>query len=163
MQRTQNIRHRQSPDLNQTKVTPKTRPTHEAGHDGSLVNADPTRKYVLAPKDTQHPQSFEVYIAMGYRLEECIKGGVRIRLGEPPIEGQTLGWKGNFLLSCDLETAERIFLTGPTGLTGQHYYDKLMRKIKNNELEKPIRVAGLQEVSDIGELEQNPAAQVFRE
>lgn len=162
MQRSQSVRHKQSPDLNQTKVTPKTRPTHEAGHDGQLSKADPERKYVLAPKDTQHPMSFEYYIAMGYRLEDATPEGVRIRLGEPVVIGQPLAWRGNFLLSCDLETAERIFLTGPTGLTGQNYYDKLMTKIKQNDLEKQVHVQGLRQEVEISELEQNPAQAVFR-
>jgi hypothetical protein len=162
MQRSQTVRHRQSPDLNQTKVTPRTRPTHEAGHDGQLHKADPDRKYVLAPKDTMHPMSFEYYISIGYRLEDATPDGVRIRLGEPVVVGQPLAWKGNFLLSCDLERAEEIFLNGPTGLTGQNYYDKLMGKIKTNTLEKPVTVPGLREEMDIGELEQNAAQAVFR-
>lgn len=161
MQRSQVVRHRQSPDLNQTKVTPKTRPTHEAGHDGQLIKPDPERKYVLAPKDVQHPMSFEYYVAMGYRLEEATPEGVRIRLGEPVVVGQPLGWRGNFLLSCDLETAERIFLSGPTGLTGQNYYDKLMNKIKSNDLERQVHVRGLREEVEISDLEQN-SAPVFR-
>lgn len=155
MQRPTTIRHRQSPDLNQTKVTPKTRPTHEAGNDGQLYKADPERKYVLAPKDPQHPFSYEYYIAMGYRLEDATPDGVRIRLGEPVVDGKPLGWKGHFLLSCSLERAEEIFLHGPTGLTGQTYYDKLMSKAKRNELEKPIHVGGMREEVDIGDLEQN--------
>ncbi len=162
MQRSQVVRHRQSPDLNQTKVTPKTRPTHEAGHDGQLIKPDPERKYVLAPKDVQHPMSFQYYVSIGYRLEEATPEGVRIRLGEPVVVGSPLGWKGNFLLSCDLETAENIFLNGPTGMTGQNYYDRLMQKIKQNELEKPVRVAGTREEVDISELEQNPTAPIFR-
>jgi hypothetical protein len=162
MQRAQGTRHRQSPDLNQTKVTPKTRPTHEAGHDGQLIKADVERKYVLAPKDPQHPMSYEYYIAIGYRLEEAVPEGVRIRLGEPVVLGQPLAWRGNFLLSCDKETSDKIFLEGPTGLTGQLYYDKIMSKIKRNELEKPLHVAGMREEVDIGELEQNPAQPVFR-
>lgn len=161
MQRSQVGRHRQSPDLNQTKVTPKTRPTHEAGHDGQLMNPDVERKYVLAPKDPQHPFSFEYYLSIGYRLEEAVPGGVRIRLGEPVKEGTPLAWRGNFLLSCDKERAEEIFLNGPTGLTGQVYYDKLMNKIKRNELERPLHVAGVQQNVDVGDLEQNQAP-VFR-
>lgn len=164
MQRTRAIRHRESPDLNQTKVTPRTRPTHEAGHDGQLMKADPERKYVLAPKDPQHPMSYEYYLSIGYRLEEATPDGVRIRLGEPVVVGQTLGWRGNFLLSCSKERQEEIFLTGPTGLTGQNYYDKLMHKIKRNELEEPVSVGGLRKEVDISELEQNPdpAQAVFR-
>jgi hypothetical protein len=162
MQRSQTVRHKQSPDLNQTKVTPRTRPTHEAGHDGQLIKPDPERKYVLAPKDPQHPFSFEYYISIGYRLEDATPEGVRIRLGEPVKVGSPLGWRGNFLLSCDLETAEKIFLNGPTGLTGQNYYDKLMNKVKQNELEKPVHVPGMREEVDISELEQNPAQAVFR-
>lgn len=162
MQRSQTVRHRQSPDLNQTKVTPKTRPTHEAGHDGQLIKPDPERKYVLAPKDPQHPMSFEYYISIGYQLEEAIPEGVRIRLGEPVVLGKPLGWRGNYLLSCSKERSDEIFLNGPTGLTGQNYYDKLMGKIKRNELEKPVHVAGMREEVDISELEQNPSQAVFR-
>lgn len=161
MQRTQTTRHRQSPDLNQTKVTPRTRPTHEAGHDGQLLKADPERKYVLAPKDVQHPMSFEYYLAIGYRLEEAQPEGVRIRLGEPVVVGQPLAWRGNFLLSCSKERSEEIFLQGETGLTGQQYYDKLMARIKRNQLERPVSVPGTQESVDISDLEQNPAP-VFR-
>jgi len=164
MQRTRVLRHRESPDLNQTKVTPRTRPTHEAGHDGQLIKPDPERKYVLAPKDAQHPFSFEFYLSHGYRLEEATPEGVRIRLGEPVVVGQPLAWRGNFLLSCSLERAREIFLQGPSGNTGQEYYDKLMHKIKGNSLENPVQVPGLQMQHDIGELEQNPAPEqtVFR-
>lgn len=162
MQRSQTVRHRQSPDLNQTKVTPKTRPVHEAGHDGQLSKPDPERKYVLAPKDVRHPMSFEYYVSIGYRLEEATPEGVRIRLGEPVVLGQPLAWKGNFLLSCDLQRAEEIFLNGATGMTGQNYYDRLMSKLKSNTLEKPLHVNGMREEVDISELEQNPAQAVFR-
>lgn len=164
MQRTRAIRHRESPDLNQTKVTPRTRPTHEAGHDGQLRKADPTRKYVLAPKDPQHPMSFEYYVSIGYELEEAKPDGVRINLGEPVVIGNPLAWRGNFLLSCSKERAEEIFLRGPTGLTGQEYYDKLMNKIKGNQLENPVQVSGVQMQHDIGDLEQNPdpSGAVFR-
>lgn len=164
MQRTRVLRHRESPDLNQTKVTPRTRPTHEAGHDGQLVKPDTTRKYVLAPKDPQHPMSFEYYLSIGYRLEEAVPDGVRINLGEPVVIGNPLSWRGNFLLSCSEERAREIFLTGPTGLTGQNYYDKLMDKIKGNKLEGPVQVPGVQMQHDIGDLEQNPdpSGAVFR-
>lgn len=164
MQRTRVLRHRQSPDLNQTKVTPRTRPTHEAGHDGQLLRADPERKYVLAPKDPQHPMSYEYYLSIGYELEKATPDGVRIRLGEPIVQGENIGWRGNWLLSCSKERAEEIFLNGPTGLTGQNYYDKLMGRIKRNELEDPVHVSGLIKQVDIGELEQNadPSQAVFR-
>lgn len=162
MQRSQTVKHRMSPDLNQTKVTPKTRPTHEAGHDGQLIHPDPEKKYVLAPKDVQHPQSFEYYISIGYELELAVPSGVRIRLGEPVKDGTPLAWRGNFLLSCTKERAEEIFLNGPTGLTGQNYYDKLMAKIKQNDLERRMHVPGLLQTVDVSDLEQNPAPQVFR-
>lgn len=167
MQRTRAIRHRESPDLNQTKVTPRTRPTHEAGHDGQLIKPDPERKYVLAPKDKQHPMSYELYLSHGYRLEDATPDGVRINLGEPVVVGSPLAWRGNFLLSCSLDRAREIFLRGPNGLTGQEYQDRLMHNIKGNQLEKPVQVPGVQMSHDIGELEQNPnpnpAEQVFRE
>ena len=161
MQRTQTIRHRQSPDLNQTKVTPRTRPTHEAGHDGQLIKPDPERKYVLASKDPQNPQGYEYYISIGYTLEDATPGGVRVRLGEPVVLGSPLAWRGNYLLSCDLETANRIFLDGPAGLTGQNYQDKLMNRIRRNELERRVPVPGTREEVDISELEQN-SAPIFR-
>lgn len=161
MQRSQAVRHRQSPDLNQTKVTPRTRPTHEAGHDGQLRNPDPTRKYVLAPKDEQHPMSYQVYLSHGYRLEEATADGVRINLGEPVVIGQTLSWRGMALLSCSLERSKEIFEQGPNGLTGQLYQDKLMDRIKRNTLERQVNVTGAREEVDISELEQNPAP-VFR-
>lgn len=157
MQRSQVAsRHRQSPDLNQTRVTPRTRPTHEAGHDGQLIKPDPRKKYVLAPKDVQHPMSFEFYEAQGYEKVLCEPDGVRIRLGEPAIVGNPLAWRGMFLMQTSLERAEEIFLRGPTGNTGQEYYDKLMANAKRNQLEKPVRVDGLHEELDISELEQNP-------
>lgn len=162
MQRSTTTRHRQSPDLNQTKVTPKTRPTHEAGHDGQLYRFDTEKKYVLAPKDAEHPMSYEYYQSIGYQLEEATPDGVRIRLGTTPVIGKPLEWRGNFLLSCSKERAEEIFLNGPTGLTGQNYYDKLMSKVKRNELEKTINVPGLIQDVEVSDLEQNPAHQVFR-
>lgn len=162
MQRSQTVRHRQSPDLNQTKVTPKTRPTHEAGHDGQLMKADPERKYVLAPKDPQHPFSFEYYMSIGYRLEDAVPDGVRVRLGEPVVLGTPLGWRGCFLLSCSLERSHEIFMDGPNGLTGQNYYDRLMNKIVRNDLEKASHVQGMREEVEISELEQNPAHAIFR-
>lgn len=157
MQRSRPVRHVQSPDLNQTKVTPRTRPTHEAGHDGQLYRADPERKYVLAPKDTQHPFSYEYYISIGYEVENATKEGVRIRLGEPVKDGEPLGWKGMVLLSCSKERAQEIFLNGPTGLTGQSYYDRLLSRAKANKLEKETSVTGLTEHLDISDLEQNSA------
>lgn len=161
MQRSQTGRHRQSPDLNQTKVSPKTRPTHEAGHDGQLIRPNPDVKYVLAPKDTQHPQGFEYYVSVGYELVLAEPEGVRIRLGEPVVNGAPLSWRGNFLLQCSKERADEIFLHGVTGLTGQTYQDKIMTRIQRNQLEKPMNIPGLIQEHDISELEQNPAP-VFR-
>jgi hypothetical protein len=160
-----NRKHVQSPDLNQTKVTPRTRPVHEARHDGQLLNADPNKKYVLAPKDEAHPFSYQLYESMGYKLEEAQKDGVRIVLGTTPVIGKPLEWRGHALLSCSKELAEKIFLEGPNGMTGQNYYDKLMQQIKRGNLEKRSNVPGLTEQWEIGELEQNAAPEegVFRE
>lgn len=156
MQR-QERKHRQSPDLNQTKVTPRTRPTHEAHFDGSLINPDPTKKYVLAPTDEQHPMNWQYYESIGYKVENAEKDGVRIRLGTAPQIGKPLQWRGNVLLSCSQERGDQIFLEGPLGNTGQKYYDKLMAKARNNDLDKRSPVAGLKETIDISELEQNAA------
>lgn len=153
--------HRQSPDLNQTKVTPRTRPTHEAAHDGSLVNADPTRKYVLAPMDDQHPMNWQYYEAMGYEIVRREEKGVKIRMGDNGKVGDPLKWRGNVLLSCSAERSQEIFENGPTGLTGQKYYDKLMEQIRRNELEKRVNVHGTREEFEVSDLEQ--VGSVFRE
>lgn len=155
-------RHSQSPDLNQTKVTPRTRATHEAAHDGSLVKADPQKKYVLCPTDETHPMNHEYYISIGYQVEKATPDGVRIRLGSPVKIGEPLMWRGHVLVSCSKERADEIFMHGPTGLTGQAYYDKLMGQIRRNELEKRVFVQGTEEHTDISELEQNQAP-VLRE
>lgn len=160
MQRTKRP-HRQSPDLNQTKVTPKTRPTHEAAHDGSLVNFNPEVKYVLTPTDEQHPMNWQYYESMGYTICLAEKDGVRIRMGEKAEIGKPLKWRGNVLMSCTKERAQEIFEVGPTGLTGQKYYDKLMTQISRNELEKRVNVQGTREEFDVSELEQ--VGSVFRE
>ena len=44
----------------------------------------------------------------------------------------------------------------------EHRIDKLMKKIKSNDLEKRISVSGTEESTDISELEQNPDPTVFR-
>ena len=54
-----------------------------------------------------------------------------------------------------------IFESGPTGLTGQNYYDKLMEQIRRNELEKRVNVHGTREEFEVSELEQ--VGSVFRE
>lgn len=158
-------KHVQSPDLNQTKVTPRTRPVHEASHDGQLKKADPTKKYVLAPKDEGHPFSYQYYESIGYKLEEATKDGVRIVLGTTPVLGKPLEWKGHALLSCSKEHADKLFIEGPNGMTGQKYYDNLMQQIKRGSLEKRSNVPGLQEQWEVGDLQQNAAPEegVFRE
>jgi len=158
------VKHRQSADLNQTKVTPHTRPSHEAAHDGSLINPDPNKKYVLAPMDDQHPMNWSYYESMGYSIELCSKtaqDGPRIRMGDRAEPGKPLKWKGNVLLSCSLERAQEIFESGPTGLTGQNYYDKLMKQIQRNELEKRVNVQGTREELEVSGLDQ--PGSVFRE
>lgn len=155
-------RNFQSPDFHQTKFTPRTRPAHQARNSGDLVNPDPNKKYILAPTDDQHPQNYAYYQAMGYSIEEATKDGVRIVMGSPVTIGKPIEWMGNVLLSCSKERSDEIFLKGPTGSTGQEYYDKLMMQIKRNELEKRVKVSGTIEEFDAGDLEQNPHP-VFRE
>lgn len=145
---------KQSLDLNQLKPTPKSRPPHEAFFDGALVNPKPDRKYVLAPTDEGHPMNYAYYSAIGYAVELAEPGGVRIRLGTTPVIGEPLAWRGNILLSCSLERSDEIFRFGPTGNTGQAYYDKVMAKIKNNQLEDRVPVRGLSEKVDISDLVQ---------
>ena len=170
MQRRQ-IRHRESTELTQTKITPRTRPTHEAAHDGALLCADmrtpwtnSERKYVYAPEDPKHSHNYAYYESMGYTIEHHVKDGVRIKMGDNGKVGDPLKWRGNLLMSCSVQRAQEIFESGPTGLTGQKYYDKLMSKIRKNELEKRSHVPGTSEELDT-ELEQVglPNGEVFRE
>lgn len=151
---------KQSLDLTQLKPTPKSRPAHEAHFDGALVDVkgnpwhNPAKKYVLAPMDTQHPFNFQYYESIGYTIENCDPDGPRIRLGTAVKMGQPLEWRGNYLLSCSAERSDEIFRNGPTGNTGQAYYDKLMQKVKANQLEEPVRVRGMTEKVDISDLVQ---------
>lgn len=155
-------KHSQSPDLNQTKVTPRTRATHQAAHSGQLISADPEKKYVLCSYQDNHPMNYKYYESMGYEIEKAVKDGPRIQMGEPVQIGEPLKWMGCVLMSCSKARAEEIFMYGENGLTGQAYYDKLMKKIKANDLEKRISVSGTEESTDISELEQNPDPTVFR-
>ncbi len=157
------VRHIQSPDLNQTKFTPRTRPAHQAMHSGQLKNADPNKKYVMCSQQEQHPMGYKYYESIGYSFEMAQKDGVTILLGEKAEIGKPLKWQGNYLMSCSKERAQEIFESGETGSTGQNYYDKLMSRIKQGMLEKRSNVGGVMEEWQVGELQQNSAPQVFRE
>lgn len=154
----------QSLDLYQTKVTPRTRPAHEAGHDGQLINADPAKKYVLVPRDENHPMGVQYYEAMGYELEICTPDGVKIRMGEPVKPGSPLGWRGHALMSCSKARADEIFEFGPTGNTGQRYFDQLMQKIRKDPTSKKPHehVRGLREEYDINDPDADLANNQFR-
>lgn len=159
MQR-RNAKNILAPDLHQTKVTPRTRAVHEAAHDGKLINADPTRKYVLVPKNDEHPQNYQYYLSMGYEIEVCKPGGVRIHMGSPAKDGQPLTMRELVLVSCTNERAFEIFQNGPNGMTGQSYYDKLMAQIRKNPTDKKRNeiVDGLEErydISDSNSIEDN--------
>jgi hypothetical protein len=153
MQRTKK-RHVESPDLNRTKFTPRTRPAHEAAHAGSLVNPSPDKRYVMAPTDERHDMSFKFYESAGYNIEVAEKDGVRIKTGDKAEIGKPLTWRGMVLMSCSLERAQEIFESGIDGLTGQIYQDKVMQRIRQNELEKRIKIDGAREDVVFGDLEQ---------
>lgn len=157
------VRHIQSPDLNQTKFTPRTRPAHQSMHSGQLQNADPNKKYVMCSQQDQHPMGYKYYESIGYTHEMAVKDGVRILLGEKPKLGEPLKWQGNYLMSCSKERAQEIFETGEAGSTGQQYYDKLMSRIKQGMLEKRTSVNGVMEEWQVSELQQNSAPGVFRD
>ena len=149
-------RHKQSPDLSQTKVTPRTRAVHQAAHSGQLRNPDPNKKYVLASSHPNHPMNSIYYESMGYEVERAEVDGVRIELGVPAKIGEPLEWQGCVLLSCSLQRAQEIFESGPTGNTGQNYQDKLMEMIRKNRLEKPVNVPGAREYEvEVPDLEAN--------
>ncbi len=131
MQR-RNAKNVQTPDLYQTKVTPRSRPVHEAKHNGSLINPDPTKKYCLVPTTENMDGNYQAYESMGYQIENCVKGGVRIHMGSPAKDGQPLRMRELVLMSTSLENAQKIFEVGPNGMTGQKYHDTLMARIRRD-------------------------------
>jgi len=152
MQR-KNAKNIQSPDLHQTKVTPRTRPVHEAGHAGQLKNADPARKYVLVPMLDNVDQNHEYYQSIGYQIEECKPKGVRIHMGSPAKDGQPLRMRELVLMSTSLENAQKLFEEGPNGMTGQKYHDILMSRIRRNPTNRKQNeiIPGLREQYDISD------------
>lgn len=163
MQR-RNAKNIQSPDLNQTKVTPRTRPAHEAMHDGKLLQADPKKKYCLVPKDDNHPLNYMYYQSLGYEIELATKDGVRIHMGSPVVDGKPLCMRELVLMSCSLERAQELFEYGPSGNTGQAYYDKLMARIRKNPTNsKPNEIIpGLREQYDISDPDASIEDNTFR-
>jgi len=150
MQR-KNAKNIQAPDLHQTKVTPRSRPVHEAMHDGKLINADPQKKYCLVPKNDEHPLNYQYYESIGYKIERAEKDGVRIHMGAPAKVGEPLCMRELVLMSTSLENAQRLFEVGPNGMTGQKYYDNLMSRIKRDPTNKKSNeiIPGLREQYDI--------------
>lgn len=141
----------QSPDLHQTKVTPKSRPVHEAMHDGKLINGDPQKKYCLVPKNDEHPLNYQYYQSLGYEIEVATPKGVRIHMGSPAKDGQPLCMRELVLMSTSLENSQKLFESGPNGMTGQGYYDKLMSRIRRNPTDSKQIIPGLQEQYDISD------------
>lgn len=143
----------QSADWTNTKANPRSRPAHEAGHSGALINADPNKKYVLVPKADNVEFNYSYYQDMGYQVELKTKDGVKIHLGTNVGEGKPLEWRGNVLMSCSAERAKEIFEKGPTGNTGQNYFNTLMQKIRKDPTDKKPheRVQGLREYYQIND------------
>lgn len=162
--------NRLAPDLTQTKVTPRTRPTHEAGHDGALIDVkgnpwvDPDHKYVLVPADENHPMNVAYYESQGYEQVLCQKDGVRIRMGSKPTDGKPLQWRGMTLMRCTKERAQEIFQYGASGNTGQAYFDKLMARIRRDPVGARERenIQGLHERYDINDPDGDLANNTFR-
>jgi hypothetical protein len=154
----------QSADWYNGKLNPRSRPPHESGHSGALINADPSKKYVMASKANGVDFNFEYYESMGYTIECAVKGGVKIHLGSPAVEGKPLEWRGMVLLSCSLERANEIFQNGPTGNTGQEYFNKLMHKIRKDPTSKKQNehLSYVREEYDINDPDSNFAQGQFR-
>lgn len=152
MQR-RNAKNIQSPDLHQTKVTPRSRPVHEARHNGTLINADPKKKYVLTSSVDNWDNNWQYYEAMGYQVEKCEKDGVRIHMGTPAKIGEPLRMRELVLMSTSLENSQKIFEVGPNGMTGQKYYDTLMARIRRDPTNKKANeiIPGLREQYDISD------------
>lgn len=158
------VRYVQSRDLNQTKFTPRSRPAHQSQHSGQLINADPEKKYVWAPIDERNPFSWAFYESMGYQPEMVQKDGkLKVVLGSKPVVGKIHEWGGMYLMSCSKEHADKLFMEGPTGNTGQQYQDRIMATIKQGNLERRERISGLQEVMEFGDLEETSIPQFRNE
>lgn len=152
MQR-RNAKNIQSPDLHQTKVTPRSRPVHEAMHDGKLINGNPQKKYVLVPINDEHPMNWQYYESLGYQVEKAEKDGVRIHMGTPAKIGEPLRMRELVLMSTSLENAQKLFEVGPNGMTGQKYFDTLMSRIRRDPTNKKSNeiIPGLREQYDISD------------
>jgi hypothetical protein len=149
-----NPKNIQSLEFSQTKYTPRTRPAHQAAHSGQLENPDPKKKYVLVPTSNNHPFGITHYKAQGYEIENRIKGGPSIIMGTDVKEGSPLLWMECVLMSCSKQRADEIFQKGPTGNTGQEYFDKLMKQIQKNPAQNE-RFPGLVEKYDINSPEED--------
>lgn len=154
----------QSPDLYQTKVTPRSRPVHEAMHDGKLINPDPQKKYCLVPKSDEHPMNYQYYQSLGYEVEIAAPKGVRIHMGSPAKDGSPLCMRELVLMSCSIENAQKLFESGPNGMTGQKYYDNLMSRIRRDPTNKKSNeiIPGLREQYDISDPDNGIEDNTFR-
>ena len=163
MQR-RNAKNIQSPDLYQTKVTPRTRPVHEAMHDVKLINADTKKKYCLVPKNDENPLNYQYYQSLGYEIEVAAPKGVRIHMGSPAKDGQPLCMRELVLMSTSLENAQKLFEVGPNGMTGQKYHDTLMTRIRRNPTDKKSNeiIPGLREQYEISDTDGGIEDNTFR-
>lgn len=163
MQR-RNAKNIQSPDLHQTKVTPRSRPVHEARHNGTLIGADPKKKYCLVSKLDENPMNYQYYESMGYEIEVAKPGGVRIHMGSPAKDGQPLCMREMVLMSTSEENAQKLFEVGPNGMTGQKYYDTMMARIRRDPTNKKANeiIPGLREQYDISDPDAGIEDNTFR-
>lgn len=93
---------------------------------GNVSGKDPGRKYVLAnPNDPDY--GVDYYLSIGYRLEEAREGGPSI-VGGQRKDGH-VSFRGQVLMSIDVETWEDIQKFGPDGRTGLALAAELEAKI----------------------------------
>jgi len=134
------------PKTNKVRSDPRTR--HVEGVRNQLVNPDPNKKYIWAPKGSGE---FHVddYHSMGYDVEEYTAGGVTTS-ARTSKKGSTIEWMDTVLMSIDKERADEIEQHGLFDDSGQERADEV-----DNSILKPGGVDKLRGLHGAGVEYQN--------
>ena len=104
----------------------------------SLINPEPGRHYVWANSEDGVDLNHQFYDMIGYRLERCTKGGVKVVQGLKAKEGGLLMFQGQVLMSCSEERKAEIDQYGPYGNSGRDLAQRLQNKINSAGLQEGV-------------------------
>lgn len=121
---------------------------------GNVAGRDPSRKYVLAnPNDPD--RGVDYYLSIGYVIEAPTDGGPRV-VGGSKKDG-TWTFRGQVLMSVDIERWTEIQEVGADGRTGLALADLLEQKIV-----KPGGVDGVRGMAGVFDV-RNETSKAFAE